>query len=189
MTKTALAALCAAAALAFPTTAFAQSDTLSEVTVGVTAGYHDLGLGEEISDQDLTDFDIQDGGAIFGGFVALDFPVGSNLFAGIEGNASFGTEAIDAEYGASLRFGFRSDSGTKLYLRGGYQAIDVDAAGVLGFDEDLFDEDDFGLDSTVDDYLVGAGVEFPVGGLRLRGNVDTVAFDTFRATAGVGYAF
>ena len=47
-----------------------------------------------------------------------------------------------------------------------------------------------GLDDTVGDYLVGGGVDVPIGSKAMfRVNVDTISFDTLRATAGVGFRF
>jgi hypothetical protein len=46
-----------------------------------------------------------------------------------------------------------------------------------------------GIDDTTGDYLVGAGVDMPVGNLLVRGNVDTISFDTLRVTVGVGFAY
>lgn len=186
MKKYIFASAAAAAALAVPGTAFAQDAAQPEVTVGASAGYHDLGI-EGI--EDLAGPDASDGGGIFGGFIAVDFPVSSNFFVGVEGNAHIGTDAIDADYGASARAGYRAENGTKVYLRGGYQWVDVDAAALAGVDDDTFDEDDLGIDTTVGDYLVGAGVEVPVGQVSIRGNVDTISFDTIRLTAGVGFRF
>lgn len=175
-------------AIALPAAAQAQStETGAEVTIGATIGLHDLGA--DIDEADLQGFELDDSGEIFGGFVAVDFPVGTNLFAGIEGNASFGSGAIDSEYGASGRFGLRTKGGSKVYVRGGYQWVDIDAAGLIGLDESEFDEADFDLDTTVGDYLVGVGAEFPVGPVMLRANVDTIAFDTLRGTVGVGLKF
>lgn len=186
MKKTILCALAATTAFVAPQAAFAQ-DAGAEVTVGAFAGYHDLGVSSE--DADVEDFDITDNGGIFGGFIAVDFPVSDNVFVGIEGNGAFGTGAIESEYGASARLGFRTNSGTKFYVRGGYQEVDLDAAGIIGVDESEFDEEDLGIDTSGGDYLVGAGVEVPVGKLSVRVNVDTIAFDTVRATAGLGIRF
>lgn len=186
MKKIAFTTLAALGAIALPTAAHAQSDApTSEVTIGATVGIHDLGV--DFDDGDIDGFDIDDSGEIYGGFVAVDFPVGQNLFVGLEGNGSLGSGPIDAEYGASARFGLRTANGGKVYLRGGYQFVDLDAGNLIG-DPD-FDEDDFDLDSTVDDYLVGVGVEFPVSSVVLRANVDTIAFDTLRGTVGVGLKF
>ncbi|WP_298466258.1 outer membrane beta-barrel protein [uncultured Erythrobacter sp.] len=187
MKKITLSTLAAVAALTAPGAAFAQDAGQAEVTVGANAGYHDLGIGDDL--EDIAGPDASDGGAIFGGFIAVDFPVSSNFFVGVEGNANIGTDAIDADYGASGRLGYRAENGTKVYLRGGYQWVDVDAAALAGVDGDLFDEDDLGIDTTVGDYLVGAGVEVPVGQVSIRGNVDTISFETLRLTAGVGFRF
>ena len=186
MKKIAFTTLVALGAIALPAAANAQSnDVTTEITVGVTAGIHDLGAIDD--DPDFDGFDIDDNGEIFGGFVAVDFPVGENLFLGVEGNASLGTGPIDAEYGASARFGVRTGNGGKFYVRGGYQVVDVDAGNLIGVPD--FDEDDFDLDTTGEDYLVGVGVEFPVSSVILRANIDTVAFDTLRGTVGVGIQF
>ena len=183
MKKITLTSLAAIAAIAAPSAAFAQE---AEVTVGASAGYHDLGV-EGL--EDIAGPDASDSGAIFGGYLAVDVPVASNFFVGVEGNAHIGTDAIDADYGVSGRLGLKTENGTKVYLRGGYQWVDVDAAALAGVDDDLFDEDDLGIDTTVGDYLVGAGVEVPVGQISIRGNVDTIAFDSVRLTAGVGFRF
>ncbi|MEL6528662.1 MAG: outer membrane beta-barrel protein [Pseudomonadota bacterium] len=187
MNKLTFCSLAAAAAFAVPSAAFAQDAGQPEVTIGASGGYHDLGIGDDL--EDIAGPDASDSGAIFGGFVAVDVPVSSTFFVGVEGNAHIGTGAIDADYGASARLGYRAENGTKVYLRGGYQWVDVDAAELAGVDGDLFDEDDLGIDTTVGDYLVGAGVDVPVGQVSIRGNIDTISFDTVRLTAGVGFRF
>jgi outer membrane immunogenic protein len=186
MRKIAFTTLAAIGAIALPTAAQAQDDTpKAEVTLGATVGIHDLGV--DFDDGDIEGFDIDDSGEIYGGFIAMDFPVGESLFVGAEGNFSFGSGPIDNEYGVSARLGVRTGGGGKVYVRGGYQWVDVDAGNLIG-DPD-FDEDDFGIDTTADDYLVGVGVEFPVSKVVLRANVDTIAFDTLRGTVGVGLKF
>ncbi len=186
MKKIAFTTLAAMGALALPAAAQAQDDTNQpEVTIGASVGLHDFGF--ETNDPDLDDFNIDDSGEIYGGFAAVDFPIGGNLFAGVEGNAHFGSGPIDAEYGASARLGFRTEGGSKIYARGGYQWVDVDAGNLIGVPE--FDENDFDLDTTIGDYLVGVGVEVPVSKVVLRANVDTIAFDTLRGTIGLGFKF
>lgn len=184
MKKIAFTTLAAMGAIALPAAAQAQ-DAQPEVTIGASVGLHDLGV--DVDEADFDDFNIDESGEIYGGFVAVDFPLGANLFAGVEGNAHFGTGPIDAEYGASARLGFRTEGGAKIYARGGYQWVDIDAGNLIGVPE--FDADDFGIDTTAGDYLVGVGAEFPVGGVVLRANVDTIAFDTLRGTLGVGFKF
>ncbi|WP_285710221.1 hypothetical protein [Erythrobacter oryzae] len=183
MKKIAYATIAAFGAIALPAAAQAQDAGKPEVTIGAQVGLHDLA----VDDADLDEFNIDDSGEIYGGFVAVDFPVGETLFIGAEGNANFGSGPIDAEYGLSARLGLKTQGGSKIYARGGYQWVDVDAGNLIG-DPD-FDEDDFGLDTTIGDYLVGVGVEVPVSKVVLRANVDTIAFDTLRGTVGVGFKF
>ncbi|MEE4154083.1 MAG: hypothetical protein V2I27_07975 [Erythrobacter sp.] len=187
MRKIAISTLAAIGAIGLPAAAQAQSTGGADITIGASAGLHDLDV--DVDDAELEDFDVDDSGEIFGGFIAADFPLGETLFVGAEGNAHFGTGPIDAEYGLSGRLGLRTEGGAKIYARGGYQWVDIDAANALGIDDDLFDEDDFDLDTTEGDYLVGVGVEVPISALVLRANVDTIAFDTLRGTVGVGLKF
>ena len=186
MNRLTLAALAGTAMVALPTAAAAQDDgTAGEFFVGANAGYHDLGVGDEA--EDITGLEADDGAAIFGGYAGYDFPIGERAFAGVEGNFNFGTGVIDNEYGVSARVGIRSEGGAKFYVRGGYQWIDLDLEEV--FDVDVPDGTFDGFDDTVDDYLVGVGAEFPAGDtLKFRVNLDTVSFDTVRATAGLQLA-
>lgn len=188
MRKIAFTTLAALGAITLPVAAQAQNTAPeAEITIGASAGLHDLGV--DFEGGEIEGFDIDDSGEIYGGFVAVDFPLGSNLFAGVEGNAHLGTGPIDAEYGASARFGVRTNGGGKIYARGGYQWVDIDALNLVGLDDGTFDENDLGIDTVGGDYLVGVGAEFPVGSLVLRANVDTIAFDTLRGTVGVGLRF
>ncbi|WP_133303924.1 outer membrane beta-barrel protein [Aurantiacibacter aquimixticola] len=186
MRKLFFAATASVAALAIPSVAHAQA----EVFGGISGGYHDLGVENEV--EDIFDgVTIEDGSFIFGGFVGADVMAGESLFVGAEANFHLGTEALDSEYGASARIGFVDAGGAKYYLRGGYQELNLDYSNIIFIDgEELTDADFVGLDDTAGDYLVGAGVEFPLGeSSMLRVNVDTIGFDTARATAGVGFRF
>lgn len=185
MKKIAITTIAALGAIALPATAQAQDTAKPDVTIGASVGLHDLAV--DVDDADLDGFDIDESGEIFGGFAAVDFPIGETLFAGVEGNAHFGTGPIDAEYGLSARLGLKTQGGSKIYARGGYQWVDIDAGNLIN-DPD-FDEDDFDLDTTAGDYLVGVGVEVPVSSVVLRANVDTIAFDTLRGTVGIGLKF
>ena len=157
-----------------PSAAFAQDATPAEVTLGVTAGYHDLGISDEV--YDLTGVEVDDGSPIFGGFASVDFPVSDSVFIGAEGNLSIGTDAIDSDYGASARLGYRTPNGTKVYVRGGYQWVELDYANMLNVDKSAIP--------------AGGGVDVPIGSKAMfRVNVDTISFDTLRATAGVGFRF
>ena len=173
------AALCAPAALA--------QDASSGVYVGLSAGYHDLGVDED--DADFEGFEINDGSPIIGAFAGVDVPLGTSLFAGVEGNFHLGTDVIDSEYGASARLGFRGQGGAKFYVRGGYQVVDLDPYKVIDFDVPEGSLDD--IDDTEGDFMVGLGADFPIGsgGSALRVNLDSVSFDTLRATAGFAFGF
>lgn len=116
MKKIAYATIAAFGAIALPAAAQAQGAAKPEVTIGAQVGLHDLGL--ETGDADLEGFDIDDSGEIYGGFVAVDFPIGETLFIGAEGNGSFGSGPIDADYGVSARFGLKTKGGSKIYARG-----------------------------------------------------------------------
>jgi len=190
MTKFALAAFAAAGALTIPVAAHAQAqdeDTMKspEITVGFTTGLHDLGLNREL--RDATGLRADDLARTVGGFAAVDYKLGSNLFTGIEGNMNVGAgSGINYEFGGSLRLGYRGKDGAKVYVRGGYQWVDINLANILGVPEAAVPGD---LQGHASDYLVGAGVELPAGKLMLRGNLDTVGFDTVRGTLGVGVRF
>lgn len=182
MKKLALMTAAAAVAIAAPSVASAQEAT-SEAYVGLSAGLHDLGADDVAEDFGI---EVDDSAVIFGVVGGVDFPMGSTTFAGVEGNFHLGTGAVDSEYGASARFGFRSEGGAKYYVRGGYQWVDIDV-------EELLDMDLGGLEDSVDDtggdYLVGIGADFPVGQGAFRVNVDTISFDTLRGTAGFVFNF
>lgn len=171
MNKITLSAIAAVGAMALPVAAHAQSeDPQVETYVGATAGIHDLGIG-------LPD----DDGGIYGVVAGVDVPVGKTLFVGAEGNYNIGDGAIDSEYGIAARAGVRVGETAKVYVRGGYQEVNFDLGhfGVTG------------IDDTDGDYLVGAGVEFGLGDspVAFRAGVDTIAFDSTRATVGVLYKF
>ena len=178
-----------AAALIAGTPALAQvadqgpppAPATSGAYVGISGGYHDL------FDNDFG----KDGGAIFGGVVGYDITLTpetpSSVVIGVEGNFHLGTGAIDSEYGAAARVGYKFPSGGVAYVRGGYQEVNFDVgklANVDGVDDDQFDDTDGG-------YLVGVGGEFPLNGsaARLRVGVDTIEFDTWRPNVAVVLGF
>ncbi len=165
----------AAAFATVPATASAQSAGEPEVYVGASAGYHDLSIGGGVEDD----------GAIFGGIAGVDFPIGGDLSIGGEVNYHVGTGAIDSEYGAAARLAYSVNPNTKVYVRGGYQEVELDLEEIVGAPVPAL------LDDSDGDFIVGAGTEFGVGssGLKLRLGVDTVSFDTTRATAGLLFSF
>lgn len=166
----------ALAAITLPAAAHAQSnnDAKAETYIGLSAGVHDLGIGLP-----------NDDGGIYGVVAGVDMPVGQTLFVGAEGNFHIGDGAIDQEYGVAARAGVRVGDNTKLFVRGGYQEVKFDLRNLLGVNVPA------GFDRTDGDYMVGAGVEFGLGDgpIRFRAGIDTIAFDSTRATAGVLFAF
>lgn len=180
-----LAAATAGAAFALPTAAQAQDVVPGEGFVGVSVGYHDLGV--DTDEFDGFGLDIDTASPIVGVFAGYDLPVGPGAFAGVEGNYTYGFDAIDSEVGASLRVGIRAPGGAKFYARGGYQWVDLDLEEIVNVD--LSDVDLSDIDDSDGDYLVGLGADFPLGGSLIRVNLDSVGFDTLRATAGVGFRF
>lgn len=173
MTKLWFGTAISAAALA-ATPAMAQEGQ-AEFYVGGQAGYHDIGDNALGGD---------DGGAIVGTYAGVDVPVGESLVLGLEGNWNRGTNAIDYEYGVAGKLGVRAGARTQLFVRGGYQEVDFDLGNIVNGPVPA------GLDDTDGDYLVGAGAQYKLNeNLSLRGVVDTIAFDTVRATAGLAYHF
>lgn len=176
MKKIAFTTLAAMGAMALPAAAQAQSneDPKVEAFVGASAGIHELDLGIP-----------GDNGGIYGVVAGVDVPVGKTFFVGAEGNYHIGDGAIDSEYGIAARAGVRVGETGKVFVRGGYQEVDFDLGNLFGVTPPA------GFDTTDGDYLVGAGVEFGVGDgpIKLRAGIDTIAFDTTRATVGVLYAF
>lgn len=173
-------ALMATAAALAPATALAQdSAAQAQPFIGLSAGHHDLGVDDD------SGFDIDDSGAIGGVVAGVDFPVSDSIFIGLEGNYHLGTDAIDNEYGVAARLGLRTGERSKIYLRGGYQEVDLDLEAIT--DTELPD----GLEDSDGDYLVGVGGEFGIGqgNAAIRLGVDTIAFDSLRATAGVVFSF
>lgn len=159
------------AALSFATGAQAQNTASAQPFIGLSGGYHDLGNFGGVGVD----------GAIGGIVAGVDVPIGDTLTIGIEGNYHLGTADIDSEYGVAARLGFPIGGGSQLFVRGGYQEVDFDLVNIAGGPVSA------ALDDTDGDYLVGAGGEFALGTspARLRIGVDTIAFDTVRATAGL----
>jgi outer membrane immunogenic protein len=175
MTRFTLLAVSAAAALGLATGAQAQdaAPTTAQPYIGLSGGYHNLGISG-VSDDDA---------GIYGVVGGVDFPIGETLILGVEGNYHLGTNAIDSEYGVAAKLGFPVGNGSQLFVKGGYQEVNFDL-GNFGAPGAL-------LDDTDGDYLVGVGGEFGVNDspARIRVGVDTIAFDTVRATAGVIFKF
>jgi opacity protein-like surface antigen len=188
MKKISFAAV-AALAIALPGVAQAQSGGTAHPYIGAQVGMHNLGVDED----DFTGvpgLDIDDSALIYGAYAGVDFDIAQNAVIGVEANFNLGNGPIDNEFGAAARIGYRTDNGSVLYVRAGYQWINIDPSGLTGLTITDAQFDAAGGDDTGGDYLVGVGADIVVGGnARLRVGVDTLAFDTIRPTVGVNFAF
>lgn len=175
LARHALLAASVFAPLALAAPAAAQSDgNKADVYVGVQGGYHHLG-DNPIGSND---------GAIYGVYAGVDVPAGDTLILGIEGNFNLGTNAIDSEYGVAAKIGTRVGDKGQIYVRGGYQEVNFDVFKVSG---GILTG---GVDDTDGDYLLGVGGQVKLSDtMSLRAGVDTIAFDTVRATAGLAIHF
>lgn len=176
MKNLAFTSLAAFGALALPVAAHAQSNSTPKVEtfVGASVGIHDLGLDVPNDDS-----------GIYGAVAGVDLSIGKTFFVGAEGNFHFGDGAVNHEYGVAARAGVRFGDRGKLFVRGGFQEVELNMRRLTGLTPPA------GLDTSDGDYLVGAGVEFPLGDspVAFRAGIDTIAFDSTRATAGLLFKF
>ena len=171
-----IALLSAIAAASIATGASAQSTTGIQPYVGATIAHHDLGVGGLADDNGMT----------YGGLVGVEIPAGDTLKLGFEANYSAGTSAIDSEYGIAAKVGMPIGSGSQVFVKGGWQWVDLDLRKATGVSPIPA-----GLDDTIDDYVLGVGAELGTGvaGGKLRVGVDTVSFDSVRPYAGLIWKF
>lgn len=182
-------AAAAALAIALPGVAQAQDSGTAHPYIGAQVGLHDLGIDED-DFAGVPGLDIDDSALIFGGYAGVDIDIAPHAVIGAEANFNFGNGPIDNEYGVAARIGYRTDNGSVIYVRGGYQWVNLDPSGLTGIDISDADFEAAGGDDTDGDYLVGVGADIAVGGnTRLRVGVDTISFDTIRPTVGVNFAF
>ena len=180
-------AAAAALAAAIPGVAQAQDSAPSATPyVGVQVGLHNLGV-DEADYVGVTGLDIDDRALIYGVYGGVDFNVGRNAVIGVEGNFNLGNGPIDNEYGVAARLGYRMEGGSILYVRGGYQWVNLDPENLTGVSPLPAGVD---VDDTGGDYLLGIGADIATGSAaRIRVGVDTLGFDTIRPTIGVNFAF
>ena len=118
------------------------------------------------------------------------------------GSFNFGTGDIDNEYGLTAHVGTMIGQNSMLFVRGGYQWVDLDFDGLAektadGFNFQGQDRQDFinafnnsAGDDTAGDYLVGVRGEFGLGqSTAFRVTVDTISFDTVRVGGGMTFRF
>lgn len=182
MKKTAIYAALGAT-LIFSSPAMAQEEATTEIYIGGNTGYHFLGTNP-LADQENG---LANDGFIFGGYIGAEAPLTTNIVVGIEGNYEFGTDGIDAGYGAVGKLGLNVGDKSQIFVRGGLQVINIDLENVTGF-AGLNDNDD--IDDTFSDYLIGIGAQIKADdNYRVRLVADTVGFETLRVTFGIQYNF
>lgn len=187
MKKLTFAALAAAAALGMAGTAQAQGT--AHPYAGLQVGLHNLGIDED-DFAGIPGLDIDDSALIYGAYVGVDVDVAQGAVVGIEGNFNLGNGPLDNEFGVAARIGHRTANGSVIYLRGGYQWLNIDPSGLTGVAITDAQFTAAGGDDTTGDYLVGVGADIATGSAaRIRLGVDTISFDTLRATVGVNFAF
>ena len=173
-----------AAATLLPAAAMAQEDSSStrriEPYVGVMAGVHNY--DNETSTEGIPPVGYK--GRMVEGVAGVNYNVAGPLVLGVEGTVSKGVSGdIDWEYGVKGRFGARAGESGLIYASAGYQWVN----GKGGWPDRK-------------DWMYGAGVEVgpkEIGlggvtgnsGVRLRVQLDTYDWDSFRPMAGVIFHF
>jgi outer membrane immunogenic protein len=181
--------LAATAAALLPAAALAQ-DTAPDGTpafglepyVGVLGGYHTFDTSSEFgtsaSGRDFRGWTI-------GGVAGANVPLGA-FFVGAEGNAAYGFNDVQWEYGVKGRAGLRAGDSGMIYVSGGYQWIEA--------------EQKHGFPDKRSDWIYGAGVEvgpesIGLGGVtgnagpRLRLEMNTYDFDSLSPKVGAIFHF
>lgn len=199
------AALFAASTLATP--AFAQdAGTFTGFRVEGIVGYDRFNIGGEDDTDDGIDQSID--GVAYGVAAGYDFDLGS-VVAGVEGEFSDSSGEVDDDEdifsvraGRDLyvggRLGFKASPRTLIYAKGGYTNTSIEA------DEEDGTGQTFELDSEIDGYRLGAGVEHKFGeklygkveyrysnysSLDLGGTEVDIDLDRHQVVAGVGVRF
>ena len=167
----------------------------------VAGPYAGIQLGyEEVATIDLptiggngTELNVE--GAMFGGYLGYNVPLGDSVVLGVEGSVNFGTDQIDNDYTVAGHLGVAFAENSMVFVRGGYQWVDLDVADLT---QELLGRPltpaelnaANAQNDTADGVLIGAGVQFGLGrNAHLRATIDTIEFDTYRVGAGLGIKF
>ncbi len=170
------------------------AQSLEGAYAGIQLGY------EEVATIDLptiggngTELNVE--GAMFGGYLGYNVPLGDTVVLGVEGSVNFGTDQIDNDYTVAGHLGLAFGENSMAFVRGGYQWVDLDVADLT---QELLGRPltpaelnaANAQNDTADGVLIGAGVQFGLGGnAHLRATIDTIEFDTYRVGAGLGINF
>jgi outer membrane immunogenic protein len=122
-------------------------------------------------------------GALVQGVLGVNVPLGP-VFVGAEGNVAKGVDgAIDWQYGAAGRFGFRAGDSGMIYGKVGYQWVNFDRFGKNSPD---YHAVTYGAGFEVGPKSIGLGGITGNAGFRIRGEVSTFGkADSFRPMLGV----
>ncbi|WP_419809858.1 opacity protein [Sphingomonas sp.] len=129
-------------------------------------------------------------GSLVQGVAGVNVPLGP-VFVGAEGNVAKGISgAIDWEYGAAGRFGFRAGDSGLFYGKVGYQWVNFDHFRGLARNTGNTSRDyhavSYGIGAEVGPKDIGLGGLTNRAGVRLRFEVSTFGnADSFRPLAGV----
>lgn len=127
-------------------------------------------------------------GALVEGIAGVNVPLGP-VFVGAEGSVAKGVSgAIDWEYGAAGRFGFRAGESGLFYGKVGYRWVNFDhlRPGSGGNTQRDYDAMTYGVGAEVGPKDIGLGGLTGQAGVRFRFEVDTYNnADSFRPMAGL----
>jgi outer membrane immunogenic protein len=142
--------------------------------VGVLGGYHSFDSRKSGPPYNRAGIG---NGAVIQGVVGANIPLGPG-FVGVEGNAAKDFHELDWEYGLAGRVGFRAGDSGLIYGKAGYQWVEFDGPrkreGVL-----------YGIGAEVGPKDLGLGGVTGNAGIRLRFDLDTVEFKSFKPMAGI----
>ena len=122
-------------------------------------------------------------GALVQGVLGFNVPLGP-VFIGAEGNVAKGVDgAIDWEYGAAGRFGFRAGDSGLFYGKVGYQWVEFDRRSLRNRKDD---DITYGIGFEAGPKDIGLGGITGNAGFRIRGEVSTYGeADSFRPMLGI----
>jgi outer membrane immunogenic protein len=161
----------AAIAAMIATPAMAQEESQSGIFAGVFVGY------DNVTITDSTSSGSKDG-VTYGGIVGYDYDLGSAV-VGLEGEfgdssvsdtqqdllvtGDTATTSVGRDLYVGARVGFKAGENILVYAKGGY----TNTRFKLVYDDN--DGTAFTASDDLDGYRIGAGVEFGMGQLRIRG--------------------
>jgi outer membrane immunogenic protein len=149
-----------------------------EPYAGIGGAYHDF----DSSNHGEFNLNGSAKGWLIDGFAGINVPLGP-VVVGVEGQASYGFDDIEFEYGATGHIGFRAGDSGMIFARAGYRWIEGDGA----FNSDK--NEIYGVGVEVGPSDIGLGGITGNSGARLRLVVDTYDLQSIRPSAAVVFHF